>query len=62
MDLKSLATLLVQILYSMYSLAISPAYVLFPLEQASFEVDSNKRNKQKFSFDIKSHCFSKRCL
>lgn len=61
MNLKSMAAFLALSLYSMNSSATSPAYLLFPLEQASFEVDSNKRNKQKFSFDIKSHCFSKRC-
>lgn len=61
MNLKSIAAFLALSLYSMNSSAISLAYYLFPLEQSSFEVDSNTANKQSFNFDIKRHCFQRRC-
>jgi hypothetical protein len=45
----------------MNSFALSPAYIIFPLEQVSLEVNANTNKKQKFNFNIKSHSFQKHC-
>ena len=48
-------------LYPADSAAIDPAYLIYPLEQASIKIDSGVRSKQRIDLDIKQHCFAKRC-
>lgn len=61
MIMRSAVLFLVLGLYSMNGAAVNPAYFFFPLEQASIKINSNVKSKQKFNFDIKQHCFAKRC-
>ena len=61
MNLKLIVTYLALGLCSSSSSAVSLAYFIFPLEQISLKIDSVTQQKQLFKFDIKNHCFRKRC-
>lgn len=61
MIMRLLVLLFAASLYSADSAAIDPAYLIYPLEQASIKIDSGVRSKQRIDLDIKQHCFAKRC-
>ena len=41
------------------SAAIDPAYLIYPLEQASIKIDSVVRSKQRSDLDNKQQCFAR---